>query len=392
MASTSTAAEPNWLTIKEAAYFYDISVSSVNRWILKNPDLFQTKHEDGQRYVDTANSKPPPNARLKNVNIPEGYLTLEQAQEYYKLSRTAVHCWIRDGHLATEIIANIKYVIVPRSNPPNTRHEPAEDWKAIPGFAGYEASRDGRIRNVKTYNVLKPNTVQGYHQVMLYRDGAKVPCSVHRLVAHTYIPNPENKRTVNHKNHNPTDNHAENLEWHTPAEQNRHKRSTFKQREVPDQMDQEGETWKPTSVEGFYISNHGRLCNRDYVVMNLNTDYRYIEVKVTLNKRLYIHREVARAFLPNFKEGMVVNHKDGNAHNNHVDNLEVVTQSENVLHGYEIGKCKNRVAVIQKLPDGTTVRYKSITEAAEKTGLKKDSIGYASKHNTRLGGYEWSRE
>lgn len=386
------ASEPNWLTFEEAVAFYHISHSSMNRWIRENPDLFKTKYEAGLRYLDVTNSKTPAKARLKNVTIPEGYLTLEQAREHYQLSRTGVNSWIRNGHLVTESIANKTYVVLARSNPPNTRHESAENWKTIPDFPDYEASRDGRIRNTKTHNVLSPNTVQGYYQVMLYRDGTKVPCTVHRLIALTYVPNPENKETVNHKNHNPIDNKIENLEWYTRAEQNAHKRSWPKQRGVPDQMDKEGEIWKPSSVEGFYISNHGRVCNRDYDVINMYTSKRYIEVKLGPGKRFNIHREVARVFIPNFKEDMVVNHKDGNTHNNHLENLEVVTQAENVLHAYETGRCKNRVVVIQKLPDGTTVRYKSIKEAAEKTGLKSDSIGYASRYNTKLGGYEWTRE
>jgi hypothetical protein len=226
---------------------------------------------------------------------------------------------------------------------------------------------------------------------MLHKDGNIFPSSVHRLIAQTYIPNPENKKTVNHKNHNPIDNRVENLEWYTHAEQNSHKRSWPKQKEIPDQMDKEGEIWKPSSIEGYRISNHGRVCDPDSIVINLYTNRRYIEVKLR-NERMRIHREVARAFLPDYRDDMVVNHKDGNTHNNHVDNLEVVTQKENVFHSYEIGQCKNRVVIIQKLGDGSIVKYKSIREAAEKTGLKADSIGYASRHKTNLGGYEWYRE
>lgn len=383
--------EPEWLTIDDAVTHYGISRSSMDRWIRENPDRFVVKYENSTRYVDVANSRPPGNARLKGASmIPDGYITLGEAQEYYKAGRSTIHSWVRDGHLVVKMFGSKKYVDVKNSKAPNTRAEDVESWKEIPGFADYEACTDGRVRNKKTGKVLSPNLVHGYNYVHLYNDTSRQIIAIHRVVAITYIPNPDNKRTVNHKNHDPFDNRVENLEWYTHAEQNSHKRSTFKQKDIPEQDDLEDELWRPSSIDGYYISNNGRVCDKNYDVVNLSTNRRYFELRIKDN-RLCIHREVARAFLPNFSKEMVVNHKDGNTHNNHVDNLEVVTQAENVLHAYETGRTSNRVSIIQKYPDGTVVKHKSIKEAALKTGLKKESIGYASKHSTNLGGYEWFR-
>jgi len=59
----------------------------------------------------------------------------------------------------------------------------------------------------------------------------------------------------------------------------------------------------------------------------------------TYSGTLYSHKQVALAFCPGWREGLQVNHKDGNKHNNRARNLEWVTASENALHGcYVLGR------------------------------------------------------
>jgi hypothetical protein len=57
-------------------------------------------------------------------------------------------------------------------------------------------------------------------RVGLHKDGKLRTIEVHRLVAEAYIPNPEGKKTVNHKDENKNHNYVGNLEWMTQKENN----------------------------------------------------------------------------------------------------------------------------------------------------------------------------
>ena len=98
-----------------------------------------------------------------------------------------------------------------------------EMWKGVPGYEGlYRVSDQGRVYSVRNEIVLKPVNSKGYCVVTLSDHGKAKLAKVHRLVAMAFIPNPENKPTVNHRNEIKTDNRACNLEWATNAEQNAH--------------------------------------------------------------------------------------------------------------------------------------------------------------------------
>ena len=97
-----------------------------------------------------------------------------------------------------------------------------EEWLTISNYDNYEVSSFGNVRNKKTGRILKPSNRGGYYVVGLSNKKTKT-FQVHRLVAETFIENPENKAHVNHKDKNGLNNNLSNLEWNTPKENNIHK-------------------------------------------------------------------------------------------------------------------------------------------------------------------------
>lgn len=91
-------------------------------------------------------------------------------------------------------------------------------------FPGYYVTNEGEIYSINynrmgiTKKMTPSKDGKGYLFVSLRKDGKTYIKKVHRLVAQEFIPNPENKPQINHKNGIKTDNFIENLEWVTNSE------------------------------------------------------------------------------------------------------------------------------------------------------------------------------
>jgi len=103
------------------------------------------------------------------------------------------------------------------------------------------------------------------------------------------------------------------------------------------------EEWKDIQgYEGYYqVSNRGRVYSiRSKIIMSLWTcswGYKSVAFHVGKKKTFTVHRLVAMAFIGDIPPKYVVNHKDGIKTNNRVDNLEIISKSEDVLHALRIG-------------------------------------------------------
>lgn len=112
-----------------------------------------------------------------------------------------------------------------------------QEWRDVPGYEGlYQVSSDGEIMSVERIIERKDGRINhvmprkrkrilgrdGYYYCALSKGGKDVRQAVHRIVASAFIPNPEGKPQVNHKNGVKTDDRVENLEWVTHSENNLH--------------------------------------------------------------------------------------------------------------------------------------------------------------------------
>lgn len=99
-----------------------------------------------------------------------------------------------------------------------------EEFRKIEGWEGYYVSNNGKVIsyrdrkggiNPSKYRELKWDIGKnGYARVTLYIEGqGRYRSSVHRLVAQAFLPNPNNYPCINHKDENPLNNAADNLEW-----------------------------------------------------------------------------------------------------------------------------------------------------------------------------------
>lgn len=300
-----------------------------------------------------------------------------------------------------------------------------DEWKIISEFSKYECNKMGQVRNVTSKQIQKGNKREKGYIYYTLRDtsGKSFTKSGHRLIAITWIPNPNKKPSVDHINRIRNDNRVENLRWSTHKEQsanmvrkkeiNKNKgvwqcnletnerikfyrtcneaaaavstlssahtsiaqaaRGTRKsafgfkwEYDTTKNKDLNGEEWKfylNVNKKKYYVSNLGRVkLNNDVLNGSENDGYRTVKIN---DKEMRVHIIVAELFIENPNKHPQVNHKDGNRSNNAVNNLEWITASENTIHAINTGLRKNIKKIVNYDSNGTILKvYNSAREAA----------------------------
>ncbi len=307
-------------------------------------------------------------------------------------------------------------------------------WKDIPkrlNLSRYQVSENGEIKNKQTEYIFqtKPHACSGYIYVCLKFDNSdSQSVRLHRLVAETFILNPKNNPVVDHINRIKHDNCVENLRWVSCRENSLNSIRKPATRRAVLQLDEEGITikrwegireaentlriahgkislvcrrqrktaggnrWKYDSecvldgeiwekYENIEVSNYGRVKKgTEYIYHGAKTSSGYLETPIPNKRKELVHRLVAKLFIPNPDDLPIVNHKDGNKRNNYVENLEWVTNKDNIIHAIKTGlnkrnKVKLSKRIIQYDQKGNRIaEYLSLQEAHRITGITRSSI------------------
>lgn len=156
------------------------------------------------------------------------------------------------------------------------------------------------------------------------------------------------------------------------------------------------ELWSDFPIEAFedkfQISSLGRVRNKATgKLIKLTTRNGYLQCTCNSKFTIATHRAVALAFIPTDDISLYVNHIDHDKLNNNCENLEWVSQKENIrqalLHG-RVGLHNRKIVRIGK--DGDDVIYDGITKAAKVHGVDRTTISAALRgKNPTAAGYKW---
>lgn len=149
---------------------------------------------------------------------------------------------------------------------------------------------------------------------------------------------------------------------------------------------------RSTKYEGIYVTKEGRVFregkNGIYECSGSPNSKTYLAITVN-KKTVLFHRLVYETYKGDIPEGMEIDHKDGNKHNNKLTNLEAVTPEENIDRASKMGNHHKRFSnaqvsnMIRKVLGGTSVEV-----VAEEYGMGKNYLYEVMRKEKRLGAWK----
>lgn len=198
----------------------------------------------------------------------------------------------------------------------------------------------GRLRNVKTGRWLKGGENKGYHFYSLYFKGKQYILYTHRAVAEYFIPNPkpEEYTIVHHIDGDKNNNNYLNLEWTSPKKHNESmkKLNQINQKRGPQKKILNIKEYGKVAQfrnSPYYATEDGKILNLEKrIELNPSRAGKYYRINAAygLNKKFLVHRMVWEAFNGPIPENVDIDHIDGDQSNNSLNNLQILSHSENL--------------------------------------------------------------
>jgi len=331
-----------------------------------------------------------------------------------------------------------------------------EEWVDLPerlNLSKYQITATGRIRNKTSGHEMKCILSPDEYVVSSLRNdhSRNETVQIHRLIAETFIDNPDGKPVVDHINRIRYDNRISNLRWATHTENlNNRTNSKRKGRQVYqltvdgiiinlwdsikeasvatgicnsgivrcckkesaysggylwryfDEFNPlDGEIWKKVPINSsydIYASNYGRIKKGTEITTGRINKHGYMIFRTTVNDNcisMFVHRLVCLTFNGKAPNGRnVVNHINNKRNDNRPENLEWTTQGDNNIHAIKTGSRSNLKPVVQRTMNGKyKERYNSIADASRATGISASGICTVCKgKGNYAGGYLWEYE
>lgn len=262
---------------------------------------------------------------------------------------------------------------------------------------------NGDVLNGTTNRKLKGSIGEhGYKYYRLSKNNAKKMFYAHRLVAEYFIPNPNNLPVVNHIDGDKLNNNVSNLEWSSYSSNilHAHKNNLIKTMSIREyyQQDQFDEKWKKIKNYPYFVSSLGRVRNDETMLLlksSLTCGYNKVRLSNQgKSKDIAIYKLVYCVFnnVEDIPKGFVIDHINADKTDDRLENLRLITLSDNVKAALYETKTNLSCKKVEQLTltNEHIAFFNSVAEAARKLKLDNSTISKVCRGiNKSHGGFRF---